>query len=96
MTEHRERPILIGAWKSEQLQRKTRNELLFALNEAKALLTAAHTIEATLGPLAWSASPRKIRIAAAAARRCAPDVLDRLVNVCCRIERLLALAELDQ
>lgn len=69
-----------------------RKELSFALNEARALLTAAHVIESTVAPLAWCLTPERVQAAAANVRKQGPNLIERLLNVCTRMERLAVLA----
>jgi hypothetical protein len=76
---------------SQQLPGRVRAELALALNEARALLNAAHVIEAALGPLAWHLTPERVQTAAASVRKQSPHLLERLLNVCTRMERLALL-----
>lgn len=80
----------------QRLHTKCRIELAFALNEARALLTVAHVIEATVAPLAWEASPKRLRTVTRNVRQNAPLLVERLVNVCGKLDRLLLLAETDE
>jgi hypothetical protein len=77
---------------SPQLPARVRAELALVLNEAHALLAAAHVIESTLGPLAWYLTSERVQAAAASVRKQSPNVIERLLNVCTRIERLALLA----
>ncbi|MFZ5895030.1 MAG: hypothetical protein ACOY0T_28480 [Myxococcota bacterium] len=74
-----------------QLPARARTELALVLNEARALLTAAHVIESTLGPLAWYLTSERVQAAAASVRKQSPNLVERLLNVCTRMERLALL-----
>jgi len=74
-------------------QNSHRAELAFILNEARGVLALAHAIDATVGPLAWSYSAERLGAARATVRQAAPKLVERLLELSARLERLLVLAE---
>lgn len=76
---------------SPPVSASARKELSFALNEARALLTAAHIIESTVGPLAWCLTPEKVQSAAASVRKQGPNLIERFLNLYTRMERLAVI-----
>lgn len=80
----------------DQLPHRLRTELAFALHEARSLLLAAHVMESSVAMLGWDTTPARVRAAVAAARRGGPQLLETMVGVCNRLERLLILTELEE